>query len=100
MQLQPNSAAGSGALEHDATCVYLEPEESDILGPLPLGVTVIDSSVALFGRVFPHVAVKHRQQLVSHFSDCIRQSRSSRQQAVQLNIFTGFLAALKVSLND
>lgn len=96
MQLQPNSAAGSGALEHDPTCLYLNPDKSDILGPLPLGVTVIDSSVALFGHVFPHIALKHRQQLVMHFGDCIRQSKSSRQQAVQLNIFTAFLAALKV----
>jgi hypothetical protein len=94
-QLQPNSAAGSGALEHDPTCVYLCPEGSDIFGPLPLGVTVIDSSVALFGCVFPHIALKHRQQLVTHFGDCIRQAKSSRQQAVQLNIFTAFLAALK-----
>ena len=37
-QLQPNSASGSGALEHDPTCLYLKcPEGEDVPGPLPLG---------------------------------------------------------------
>uniref|UniRef100_A0A7N6BXD1 HEAT repeat-containing protein 5B n=1 Tax=Anabas testudineus TaxID=64144 RepID=A0A7N6BXD1_ANATE len=55
-QLQPNSASGSGALEHDPSSIYLRiPVGEAIPGPLPLGVSVIDASVALFGVVFPHV---------------------------------------------
>ncbi|KAK7105011.1 hypothetical protein V1264_019636 [Littorina saxatilis] len=95
-QLQPNSASGSGALEHDAQSLYLRRPASDpIPGPLPLGVAVIDSSVKLYGVIFPRVAHKHRYQMLQHFIECIRQAKSSRQQAVQMNIFTAVLCALK-----
>ena len=67
-----------------------------IPGPLPLGVAVIDASVRLYGFVFPLVAQKHRVQMLEHFSECIKQAKSSRQQAVQINIFTAVLCALKV----
>lgn len=67
-------------------------------GPLPLGVAVIDSSVHLYGLVFPRVAHKHRLQMLQHFSECIKQAKSSRQQAVQINIFAAVLCALKVNL--
>uniref|UniRef100_A0A8C5SWS3 HEAT repeat-containing protein 5B n=1 Tax=Laticauda laticaudata TaxID=8630 RepID=A0A8C5SWS3_LATLA len=57
----PNSASGSGALEHDPSSIYLRiPAGEAVPGPLPLGVSVIDASVALFGVVFPHVSYKHR----------------------------------------
>uniref|UniRef100_A0A8C3GVM7 HEAT repeat-containing protein 5B n=1 Tax=Corvus moneduloides TaxID=1196302 RepID=A0A8C3GVM7_CORMO len=60
-QLQPNSASGSGALEHDPSSIYLRiPAGEAVPGPLPLGVSVIDASVALFGVVCPHVSYKHR----------------------------------------
>lgn len=63
-QLQPNSASGSGALEHDPSSIYLRvPIGEAIPGPLPLGVSVIDASVALFGVVFPHVSFKHRSEV-------------------------------------
>ena len=65
-------------------------------GPLPLGVAVIDWSIKLFGAVFPYVAQKHRSQLLAHFAECIRQAKSSRQQAIQTNILTAFLVSLKV----
>ncbi|XP_004627775.1 HEAT repeat-containing protein 5B [Octodon degus] len=67
-QLQPNSASGSGALEHDPSSIYLRiPAGEAVPGPLPLGVSVIDASVALFGVVFPHVSYKHR--LVLSYSE-------------------------------
>ncbi|XP_037954233.1 HEAT repeat-containing protein 5B isoform X3 [Teleopsis dalmanni] len=112
-QLQPNSAAGSGALEHDPCCLYRPPTVgvmsaaaiSNALnasnkieqcpGPLPLGVAVIDMSVSLFGLIFPKVANKHRLQMLEHFGECIRQAKSSRQEAVQMNIFTALLSGLK-----
>ncbi|XP_061766590.1 HEAT repeat-containing protein 5B-like isoform X1 [Nerophis ophidion] len=95
-QLQPNSASGSGALEHDPSSIYLRvPVGEAIPGPLPLGVSVIDASVALFGVVFPHVSFKHRLQMLDHFAECIKQAKGVRQQSVQLNIFTAVLSALK-----
>ncbi|XP_061173824.1 HEAT repeat-containing protein 5B-like isoform X2 [Saccostrea echinata] len=98
--LQPNSASGSGALEHDSQSLYARCPTSDpIPGPLPLGVAVIDSSVRLYGLVFPRVAHKHRLQMLQHFIECIKQAKSVRQQAVQMNIFTAVLCALK-NLSD
>lgn len=95
-QLQTNSASGSGSLEHDASCIFEHcPEGEDVPGPLPLGVAVIDGAIKLFGIVFPFVALKHRSQLLSHFAECIRQAKSSRQQAIQTNILTAFLFSLK-----
>ncbi|KAH8294799.1 hypothetical protein KR018_003155, partial [Drosophila ironensis] len=125
--LQPNSAAGSGALEHDPCCLYrpnwfiqgsnvavtasatssgggsagsttniqLISKAQQCPGPLPLGVAVIDMSVTLYGTIFPKVANKHRLQMLDHFAECIRQAKSSRQEAVQMNIFTALLCALK-----
>ncbi|XP_045624859.2 LOW QUALITY PROTEIN: HEAT repeat-containing protein 5B [Procambarus clarkii] len=96
-QLQPNSASGSGALEHDPTFLYRPlPEGEAIAGPLPLGVTVIDASVVLFGQMFPLVANKHRLKMLNLFGDMIRAAKSQRQEAVQMNIFTAVLSALKV----
>ena len=75
-------------------------QNDPIPGPLPLGVAVIDSSVRLYGLIFPRVAHKHRYQMLQHFNECIKQAKSSRQQAVQMNIFTAVLCALKVSLEE
>uniref|UniRef100_A0A1I8JIY2 HEAT repeat-containing protein 5B n=1 Tax=Macrostomum lignano TaxID=282301 RepID=A0A1I8JIY2_9PLAT len=96
-QLQPYLASGSGALEHDPAALFLtrEPASMTSPGPLPLGVSVIDNSLQLFGVVFPRVNHKHRQQMLNHFGECIRQARSSRQQAIQVNIFTAVLSAMK-----
>nr|CAH7763089.1 unnamed protein product [Callosobruchus chinensis] len=95
-QLQTNSAAGSGALEHDPACLYrqMQPEET-ITGPLPLGVSVIDIAVLLFGQIFPRVTNKHRVQMLDHFAECIKHVRSTRQEAVQMNVFTALLVGLK-----
>ncbi|XP_050406917.2 HEAT repeat-containing protein 5B isoform X1 [Patella vulgata] len=94
--LQPNSASGSGALEHDSQSLYAKcPAGEPIPGPLPLGVAVIDSSVKLYGLIFPRVAFKHRLQMLQHFNECIKQAKSVRQQAVQMNIFSAVLCALK-----
>lgn len=95
-QLQPNSAAGSGALEHDPCCLYRTIANGEQCpGPLPLGVAVIDTSVSLFGLIFPKVANKHRLQMLEHFAECIKHAKSSRQEAVQMNIFTALLSGLK-----
>ncbi|XP_034114353.2 HEAT repeat-containing protein 5B isoform X3 [Drosophila albomicans] len=118
-QLQPNSAAGSGALEHDPCCLYrpnwsaqhnysssspsnastnnlqLINKAQQCPGPLPLGVAVIDMAVTLYGTIFPKVANKHRLQMLDHFAECIKQAKSNRQEAVQMNIFTALLFALK-----
>lgn len=95
-QLQPNSAAGSGALEHDSCCLYRPlPSGECVPGPLPLGVAVIDQSVALFGQIFPRVANKHRLQMLEHFSECLKHAKSVRQEAVQMNVFTAVLSGLR-----
>ncbi|XP_058806084.1 HEAT repeat-containing protein 5B isoform X2 [Phymastichus coffea] len=98
--LQPNSAAGSGALEHNSCCLYRPiPSDESLPGPLPLGVAVIDMSVSLFGQIFPRVANKHRLQMLDHFSECIKHAKSGRQEAIQMNVFTALLSGLK-GLNE
>lgn len=76
---------------------YLQVEM--IPGPLPLGVAVIDLSVTLFGQIFPRVANKHRLQMLDHFSECIKHTKSGRQEAIQMNVFTAVLSGLK-GLNE
>lgn len=39
-----------------------------------------------------------RLQMLDHFAECVKQAKGVRQQAVQLNIFTAVLSALKVKL--
>lgn len=36
--------------------------------------------------------------MLDHFAECVKQAKGVRQQAVQLNIFTAVLSALKVDL--
>lgn len=76
-------------------------QENVAPGPLPLGVSVIDSALLLFGSVFPHVAMKHRLQMLKHFDDCVRQAgkNTQRQEAIQINVFTALVCALKGACN-
>lgn len=100
LQLQPNSAAGSGALEHDHCCLYRPLLRTELYpGPLPLGVGVIDMSVTLYGLIFSRSTSKHRITMFNHFAECIKQARSARQEAVQMNIFAALLSGLK-GLNE
>ncbi|CAH1726558.1 unnamed protein product [Aphis gossypii] len=99
-QLIQNNAIGSGALEHDPRYLYLSVSKDDnIPSPLPLGVSVIDASVTLFGLIFPRVANKHRIQMIDHFTDQIKYSKSCRCDAISTNIFASLLAGLK-ALSD
>jgi len=34
--------------------------------------------------------------MLEHFGECIKQAKASRQQAIQINIFTAVLYALRV----
>ncbi|XP_044741309.1 HEAT repeat-containing protein 5B isoform X2 [Chrysoperla carnea] len=95
-QVHSYSAAGSGALEHDSCCLYRPLPPSDLVpGPLPLGVAVIDQSIQLFGQIFCRVANKHRLQMLEHFTECIKHTKASRQEATQINIFAAVLSGLK-----
>ncbi|XP_045454840.1 HEAT repeat-containing protein 5B [Melitaea cinxia] len=88
--ISPLSASGSSALEHDPCCLYRRSA-----GAQPLGVAVIDASVALFPQIFARAANKHRQQMLEHFVECIKMSKGARQEAIQINIYTALLLALR-----
>ncbi|XP_053615269.1 HEAT repeat-containing protein 5B [Plodia interpunctella] len=92
--ISPLSASGSGALEHDPCCVYRSAGCS-AGDSQPLGVAVIDASVALFPLIFSKAANKHRQQMLEHFVECIKMSKGPRQEAIQLNVYTALLLALR-----
>ncbi|CAG9112634.1 unnamed protein product [Plutella xylostella] len=87
--ISPLSASGSGALEHDPCALYLRSDAQ------PLGVAVVDAAVTLFPLVFARAANKHRQQMLEHFAECIKMSKGSRQEAIQINVYTALLMALK-----
>lgn len=61
-----------------------------------MAVAVIDKSALVFALVFPYVAQKHRIQMLNHFQECLKQSKSSRKEAIQINILTALLGALRV----
>ncbi|XP_041982599.1 HEAT repeat-containing protein 5B isoform X2 [Aricia agestis] len=88
--ISPLSASGSAALEHDPCCLY-----TNLAGAQPLGVAVIDAAVALFPQVFSRAANKHRQQMLEHFVECVKMSKGARQEAVQINVYTALLLALR-----
>ncbi|KAF9813814.1 hypothetical protein SFRURICE_007969 [Spodoptera frugiperda] len=88
--MSPLSASGSGALEHDPCCLY-----RGATGAQPLGVAVIDASVLLFPQIFSRAANKHRQQMLEHFAECIKMSKGARQEAIQINVYTALLLALR-----
>ncbi|XP_061729047.1 HEAT repeat-containing protein 5B [Cydia pomonella] len=88
--ISPLSASGSGALEHDPCCLY-----RGGAGAQPLGVAVIDACVTLFPHTFARAANKHRQQMLEHFTECIKMSKGTRQEAIQVNVYTALLLALR-----
>ncbi len=91
-QLQPNSASGSGALEHDPSSIYLRiPAVEAVPGPLPLGVSVIDASVALFGVVFPHVSFKHRYSALWTIYIYIRSNALPYKKGQYMFFFKGVI---------
>lgn len=63
--------------------------------PLPLGVSVVDASIELFGKLYPHISTKHRQQLIEHFAECLKVTKYARKDAVLINMFCAFLCAMK-----
>lgn len=56
-------------------------------------------SIVLFGQVFQRSANKHRITMFNHFGEVIRQSKSARQEAVQMNVFAVIMSGLK-GLNE
>ena len=70
------------------------------MGPPPLGVSVIDISIQVFGKIFPRAAQKHRLQMLNHFNDCIRTAKTNKLEVLQINIFTALLSGLKGIVED
>ena len=66
---------------------------------MPLGIAVVDASIIVFGLVFPRAAVKHRAQMLEHFTQHLKvnqnQSQNQRAEAVNANIYAAVLASLK-----
>merc|ERR1719414_243794 len=95
--LLPNSTI---AIEHDLTSLYRPLKEGQPQpGPMPLGVAVVDASILVFGLVFPRAAVKHRVQMLDHFTQHLKvnqnQAGNSRSEAINANIYAAVLASLK-----
>lgn len=87
-----------GSIEYDPTILYRV--GNDLTGneysPPPLAVNLLNKSAMVFALVFPYVAQKHRMQMLNHFQECLKQSKSTRHESIQINILTALLGALKV----
>eukprot|EP00041_Stephanoeca_diplocostata_P038665 m.1540274 g.1540274 ORF g.1540274 m.1540274 type:complete len:1737 (+) comp25248_c0_seq2:948-6158(+) len=94
--LREHGCLGLRAFENDPH-VLCAPSPRYAAEPLATPTTVVNNAVLLFGTVYPCIASqKHRHQLLEHFATCIKGTKAlQRRQAVQVNIFTAFLAALK-----
>lgn len=96
--LLPNSTM---AMEHDLTCLYRPLKEGQPQpGPMPLGIAVVDASIIVFGLVFPRAAVKHRAQMLEHFTQHLKVNQNQsgqnlRAEAINANIYAAVLASLK-----
>ena len=58
-------------------------QPSHSLGPPPLGVSVIDLSIVVFGRTFPRAANKHRLQMLNHFTECLKSAKAARLEVTR-----------------
>ena len=96
LQMQSYLSSGVGSIEYDPTVLYKATSEFTFPAPLPLAVMIINKSALVFASVFPYVAQKHRVQMLNHFQECVKHAKSSRQEAIQINILTALLGALKV----
>uniref|UniRef100_A0A803T259 HEAT repeat-containing protein 5B n=1 Tax=Anolis carolinensis TaxID=28377 RepID=A0A803T259_ANOCA len=87
--LTDNSANTTTSLLR-SLCHY---DDSVLLVLLPHGG--ICHHTFFFQRMFSHNYFIYRLQMLDHFAECVKQAKGVRQQAVQLNIFTAVLSALK-----
>ena len=68
------------------------PLQEGAVGPPPLGVSVIDHSLTVFGKIFPRAAHKHRLQMLQHFNETIKTAKANKLEVLQTNIFTALLS--------
>lgn len=101
LQIQNHLSSGVGSIEYDPTILYKSANDP-LLVPAspPLAVAVINKSAQVFALVFPYVAQKHRVQMLNHFQECLKHAKSSRQEAIQINILTAMLGALRVCFRN
>lgn len=86
-----------GTLEHDETYLYRRTKSSDLSlpQPLPLSMTIVDKSIELFSRIFPHLSTRDRIEIIEIFLDRLKQSKDSRQQTIQINLITTIYFSLE-----
>jgi hypothetical protein len=69
---------------------------------LPSQVALLDAAIHTFGRIYPLLVTKHKNQLTDHFIKCLtdpKQKDTARFQAVEMNILGAILCAMR-SMGD
>jgi hypothetical protein len=101
IESQLESPHGAGCLENCPSVISM-PSSRYTNQPLPIPIELIDSAVLLFGKIYPCLpSQKHRHQLLEHFTTCIKGAKVGvRRHAMQINIFTAVLAALKGTVDQ
>lgn len=87
----------SCSLEHDVTCLYNKENQKTLInqGSLPLGISVIDASIILYGQIYAKISNKYRLQMLNHFHDLLKTAKSTNKQALLTNITTAVYWSLK-----
>ncbi|CDW52161.1 HEAT repeat containing protein 5B [Trichuris trichiura] len=93
--VNPLSQRSFGSLENAAFMLCNRDSNEPPHNVLSSQVALTNSALLLFGHVFPFVQSKHRIQLLDHFGECVRLSKSSKQAAIQGNVIAALILSLK-----
>ncbi|KHJ41183.1 HEAT repeat protein [Trichuris suis] len=93
--VNPVSQRPFGSLENAAFMLCNRDSNEPPHNVLTPQVALTNSALLLFGHVFPFVQSKHRIQLLDHFGECIRLSKSSKQVVIQGNVIAALILSLK-----
>ncbi|MEE6510381.1 hypothetical protein FKM82_030095 [Ascaphus truei] len=95
-QLLLSSGVPVGSLEYDPHAIYQTASEGKLVSaPLPTAFTVIQAAAALFGVLLSHMPESQRAQILEQLVDCIKQTKGSRQQGLQLTALSALCSFLK-----
>ncbi|CAI9624695.1 unnamed protein product, partial [Staurois parvus] len=90
------SSGITGGLEYDIHAVYQMPSQGEsVPTSLPPAFTVIHAAASIFGILLSNMPESQRVQILEQLVDCIKQTKGSRQQSIQLSALAALCCFLK-----
>ncbi|KAJ3064359.1 hypothetical protein HDU98_012218 [Podochytrium sp. JEL0797] len=90
-----------GTLENDLFSLLIQDNSisHQLVLPMPTTISAVDSSIALFGLLFPIQTALHQEAVLEQFTKAVKytgaKASPGRKLSVQLNIFIAIIYALK-----